>query len=81
MKKLQQFFASIILIGLLSIFAFAGDGIMTTGKTDPPPPPPTSVTATNNSAEDEGIITIWRTATDSVTEVALNVLPSVLALF
>jgi hypothetical protein len=46
-----------------------------------PTPTPTPVTMTNNSAEAEGIIWPMRTATDSVTEVALSVLPSVLALF
>jgi len=38
--------------------------------------------ATTNEAEAEGIISTGRTASaDSVTEVALSVLPSVLALF
>ncbi|HEX8128669.1 MAG TPA: hypothetical protein VF527_06155 [Pyrinomonadaceae bacterium] len=81
MKKLQQLFATIVLTFLLSISTFAGEGTIHTWRTDPPPPPPPSVMATSNEAEDEGIITTWRTATDSVTEVALSVLPSVLALF
>lgn len=81
MKRLQQLFTSVVLTLLLSIAAFAGDGVIITMRTDPPPPPPTSVMATNNEAENEGIITTWRTATDSVTEIAQSLLPSVLALF
>jgi hypothetical protein len=46
-----------------------------------PSPTPAPVMATNNETEAEGIITTWHTATDSVTEVVLSVLPSVLALF
>lgn len=80
MKKLQQLFATGVLIILLSISTFAGDGIIHTWRTDPPPPPPPAAVATNDQAEAEGIIIIWRTAADSVTEVALSVLPSVLAL-
>ena len=76
MKKLQQLSASIILIGLLSVFAFAGDGIMTTGKTDPPPP------AAAPTTEAEGTIHTGKAApADPVTELVLSVLPSVLALF
>ena len=79
MKKLQQLSASIILIGLLSVFAFAGDGIMTTGKTDPPPPPPSAMAPTT---EAEGTIHTGIAApADPVTELVLSVLPSVLALF
>lgn len=81
MKKLQQILASLVLTLLFSISAFAGDGIIGTGKTAPPPPPPSSVMAISNEAEDEGVITTWHTATDPVTEIALSLLPSVLALF
>jgi hypothetical protein len=80
MKKLQQLFASVVLTLLLSVSAFAEDGVIIAWRTEPPPPP-SAVMATNNEAESEGIITTWRTATDSATEVVLSVLPSVLALF
>jgi hypothetical protein len=82
MKKLQQLFATFVLTLSLSVSALAGEGIIYTGKTDPPPPPPTSAMATNNEAEAEGIILTGRTASDDpVTEIVLNLLPSVLALF
>jgi hypothetical protein len=82
MKKLRQLFAPVVLTLLLSISTFADDGIISTWKTDPPPPPPSSVGTTNNMAEGEGIILIGRSApADPVTEVALSMLQSVLALF
>jgi hypothetical protein len=81
MKKLQQLFGAILLTLLLSMSVFAGDGIITTMKTDPPPPP-SSVMATNNGGEAEGIIHTGRvTSVDPLTDVVLNLLPSVLALF
>jgi hypothetical protein len=81
MKKLQQLFALVVLTLMLSASTLAGDGTIWTMKTDPPPPPPSSVMTTNEAAEDEGIITTWRTANDSVTEVVQSLLPGVLALF
>ena len=75
MKKPQQLFASIILVGLLSVSAFAGDGIMTTGIAEPTPTP-TPVTTTN-----EGIIHTGFTSADPAAEVALSLLQGVLALF
>jgi hypothetical protein len=79
MKKLQQLFASVVMTLILTVSTFAGDGIITTWKTDSPPS--SSVVTTDNAAEDEGIITTWRTANDSVTESALSLLQGVLALF
>lgn len=77
MKKLQQLFVSIVLVLLLSISGIAGEGIIHTVKTDPPPPP-----AVATSSEAEGIILIGRSASvDPVTEVALSMLQTVLALF
>jgi hypothetical protein len=81
MKKLQQIFATAVLTLLLSISVFAEDGIIHTGKTEPAPTP-VPLMATYNEAEAEGIIHTGRSAsTDSVTEVVLSLLPSVLALF
>ncbi|HEY9403794.1 MAG TPA: hypothetical protein VIQ24_14105 [Pyrinomonadaceae bacterium] len=80
MKKLQQLFAVVILTLLLSVSAFAADGVIWPMKTDPPPP--SSVMTTNDEAETEGIIhTVRTTPVDPVTEVVLSLLPSVLALF
>jgi hypothetical protein len=80
MKKLQQLFASVVLTLVFSASTFAGEGVILPWVTSPTPTP-APVVATSNEAEAEGIISPWRTATDSVTEVALSVLPSVLALF
>jgi len=81
MKKLQQLFASVVLTLLLSISAFAGDGIILTMRTDlPSPPPPSSVTI-NNASAGEGIIIIMFTSADSATVIVLNLLQSVLARF
>jgi hypothetical protein len=74
MKKLQQLFAAVILTLLLSVSAFAGDGIIIIWVTEPPP----SVT-TNNASE--GIMTTGATSDDPVAEVALSLWQSVLALF
>ena len=78
MKKLQQLFASIVLTLLLSVSTFAGDGVIITWNTEPTLPP---VTVISNEGEAEGVITTMRPATDPVTEIALSLLPSVLALF
>jgi hypothetical protein len=76
MKKLQQLFAAVVLTFLLSVSAFAGDGVIIAWVTEPPP----SV-ATNNTSADEGIIQPWLTSNDSVTEVTLSLLQGVLILF
>ena len=66
---------------LLSISVFAGDGIILTGKTDPTPPP-APVARMSDEVEVDGIVhTDGAAADDSVTEVLLSLLPSVLALF
>lgn len=78
MKKLQQLFASVVLTFLLSVSAFARDGIITIGKSEPPPP---SLVATNNAPAAEGIIITMFTSADPTTVAALNLLQSVLALF
>ena len=78
MKKLQQLFASVVLTLLLSVSAFAGDGIIQTWVTEPPPPPPV---ATNNASAAEGVIWPMLTSNDSATEVALSLWQGVLALF
>jgi hypothetical protein len=78
MKKLQRLFATGILTLLLSVSAFAGDGIIIVWVTEPPPPPPV---ATNNAFASEGIIELGVTSADPVAEVALSLLQGVLAQF
>jgi hypothetical protein len=80
MEKLQQLFAATILTFLLSVSAFAGDGVIWPMLTEPTPTP-TPITTTNNASAAEGIMTTGATSADSVTEVALSLWQSVLALF
>lgn len=82
MKNLQRLCASVVLTLALAASVFAGQ--IDTGKT-PPPPPPTSATAAGQI--DTGIAPPdttpngETTSVESVTEIALNLLQSVLALF
>jgi zona occludens toxin (predicted ATPase) len=79
MKKLQMLAASVALTLLLSAYAFADDGIMSTGKT--PPPPQAVSTAQSDAVDTDGIITTGAPAVDPVAEVASALLQGVLALF
>ncbi|HEX8632974.1 MAG TPA: hypothetical protein VF703_02345 [Pyrinomonadaceae bacterium] len=79
MKKLQNLFATVVLTLMLSASALALDGIISPMRTEPTPTP-APVMATSNEAEAE-CVTNMSEATDSVTEVVLSLLPSVLALF
>jgi hypothetical protein len=82
MKKLQLLCASIAFTLLLSVVAFADDGIIQVGKTPPPPPPPSATsTAQGDAADTDGIITTGAPAVDPVAEVASALLQGVLALF
>jgi hypothetical protein len=81
MKKLQQLFAVVVLTLLLSIATFAADGIIVAWRTDPPPPPPPAAVATTSNEAEAECVTNVSAANDSVTEVVLSLLPSVLALF
>lgn len=78
MRNLRTLCASVVLAFALTAPAFAGN--ISTMVTAPPPPPApqgnmhTGVT-NQETAEDEA------TASDSVTEIALNLLQSVLSLF
>lgn len=90
MKNLGTLCASVVLALILTTPAFAGD--IHTGITNPPPAPQgvisTGVTdspatqgnihtgVTNQESAEDGA-----TASDSVTEIALNLLQSVLSLF
>lgn len=81
MKKLQMFTASVTLTLLLSAYAFADDGIMSTGKTPPPPPPPAVTTLQSDAADTNGIMETGAPAVDPLAEVASALLQGVLALF
>ena len=79
MKKLQQLFASVVLTLLLSVSAFAGDGVIIAWVTAPPSP--LALGTSNNATEGDGIISTGVASSDPVAEIALGVLQSVLALF
>jgi hypothetical protein len=75
MKTIRQICATIVLITVLAFSAFAGE--MSTGIATPPPPTQQGEMSTTVSGQmDTGI-----TTTDTATEIALNLLPSLLALF
>lgn len=74
---------ALILVLALSVCTYAGN--MGNGVATPPPPPPTApssaTTAPGASADDStGQIETDATATDSFTEITLNLLQSVLSL-
>ena len=81
MKTLRQLCVAVVFTLALAIPAFAGEIEIT--KTAPPPPP----TATSNGDIQTGVTgqietgSSEATAADSATEIALNLLQSVLALF
>lgn len=85
MKKLQMLIASVAFVLLLSIAAFADDGVMTTGKASTPPPPPSaSSTSQSDAADTGGTIETGAPTADVVAEVAgvaSGLLQGVLALF
>jgi zona occludens toxin (predicted ATPase) len=80
MRKLQLLCVSVVLTLLLSISAFADDGIILTGKNDPPPPP-ASTNAQSAAVDTGGIIETGVTSSDPVTNAALALVQSVLILF
>ena len=80
MKTLRQFFAALVLAFMLALSAFAGQ--MDTGLTTPPPPPESQITTTGEiSTGFTGDMSTGAAAMDSTTEVALNLLQSLLSLF
>jgi hypothetical protein len=82
MRKLRLLCASVALTLLLSVSALA-DGIIQMGKDNPPPPPPPPAAATVQSAPADtgGIIEAGLASTDPLTNAALGLVQSVLALF
>lgn len=83
MKNLRQLCITLVITLALIPAAFAGD--MATGVTNPPPPPATSATSTQSGVQTEvaGDMATGSSeanAGNSVVEIALNLLESVLAL-
>ena len=85
MKTLRQFCVAVVFTLALATPAFAG--VMEIGSPTPPPPSQPAQTATTNGdiqttvAGQEETGSSEATAADSATEIALNLLQSVLSLF
>ncbi len=85
MKTLRQLCVAAVFTLALAVPAFAGE--MQIGSPTPPPPSQPAQTATANGEMEIGLTGQEETgsgevsATDSATEIALNLLQSVLALF
>ena len=85
MKSLRQLCVAVVFTLALAIPAFAG--VMDTGSPAPPPSAQPAQTATVNGEMQIGLTGQEETgsgevsATDSATEIALNLLQSVLSLF
>jgi hypothetical protein len=91
MKNLRQLCAAVVLA--LALAAPASAGVISTGVTQPPPPTTQGVISTGvtDSPSTQGVISTGvtdqesaedgATASDSVTEIALTLLQSVLSLF
>ena len=80
MKKLKQLTSAVALILVFTVTAFAG--IIETPVVPPPPPPDSSSSiATPGDMETPGVTQGPGLASDSVTEVALSLLQSVLSVF
>lgn len=73
MKNYRNAIAALVLAFVFSTSAYAGDGILWTGKTPPPPPPPTNGILWTGTASpaSEG---------DALTEIALTLLQSLIPL-
>lgn len=85
MKQLRILCALVVLTFALMVPAYAGN--ISTGIADPPPPPSSSATTDGNistgitSQTTEGTGETTASASSSITEIAVNLLQSVLALF
>ncbi len=79
MKKLQQLCMAGVFTLVLTTTAFAGDS-HTHGLTQPPPPPDESSATTPGDVHTGGIQSP-QALSDSVTDVAVNLLQTLLAMF
>jgi hypothetical protein len=86
MKSYRNALAALVLAFVFSTSAFAGDGIMYTGITSPPPPPQTTgiMYTGRTTPQADGVISTGEAApapeADTLTEIGLNLLQSVLSL-
>jgi hypothetical protein len=81
MKKFRQVCMAGVFTLLLTTATFAGE-IATGGFTAPPPPPPDELTATTPEEIQTGWgIQNWQATRDSVADISLNLLQTMLALF
>lgn len=78
MRHLKQLCAACALTAVLALTTSAGQ--MTTGVVDPPPPPPSATTQGDVSTTVAGEMTTGVADTATATEIALNLLQSLLAL-
>lgn len=80
MKKLQQLCMAGVFTLVLTTATFAGD-IHTPGITQPPPPPPNELSATTPGDIQTGGIQSPQGINDSVADIALNLLQTMLSVF
>lgn len=80
MKKLQQLCMAGVFTLVLATATFAGD-IQTPGFTQPPPPPPDELSATTPGDIHTGGILSPQAMSDSVADIALNLLQTMLSVF
>lgn len=79
MKKLQRLCVAGVFTLVLTTTTFAGD--IHTGGITQPPPPPASSTITQGDIETGPSVQNSQATSDSVTDIALNLLQTMLALF
>ena len=80
MKKLRQLCVAAMFTLVLTTATFAGD-IATGGFTQPSPPPPVSSSTTSGSIETGSGLENPQEISDSVTDLALNLLQAMLSGF
>jgi hypothetical protein len=86
MKSYRNALAALVLAIVFSTSAFAGDGIIWTDRTPPPPPPSTNGIIHMDTTPPQADGVIWTDGTastsegDTLTEIALTLLQSVLSL-
>lgn len=80
MKKLQQLCMAGVFTLVLTTATFAGE-ISTPGLTPPPPPPPDELSATTPGDIATGGLQNSGAISDSVADIALNLLQTMLSVF
>ncbi len=81
MKKLQHLCMAAVFTLMLTTATLAGD-IATGGFTPPPPPPPDGFSATTSGdTQTPGVVQNPEAISDPVTDIALNLLQTMLSVF